>query len=91
MEYIESNYYPEKDDRSFLFVSLPELNNIETDETVFISLLRDSLDATIFSMIMLCGNHIKISLGLCSTTGTSLSNHIEDFLVISILILTLTQ
>lgn len=80
-EYIESNYYPEKNDRSFILVSLPELNNIEADETAFISHLERFTRSNNFFNDNDLWNHIKISLGLCSTTGSNLPSHIEDFLV----------
>lgn len=80
-EYIESNYYPEKNDRSFIFVSLPELNNIEADETVFISHLERFTRSNNFFNDNNLWNHIKISLGLCSTTDSNFPNNIEDFLV----------
>lgn len=80
-EYIESNYYPEKDNRSFIFVSLPELNNIETDETVFISHLERFTRSNNFFNDNDLWNHIKISLGVSSTTDSNFPNHIEDFLV----------
>lgn len=79
-EYIQSNYYPIKDDRSFIFVSLPELNNMETDETIFISHLERFTRSNNFYNSNDLWNHIKISLGLCSSDNTSIPNHIEEYL-----------
>lgn len=80
-EYIESNYYPEKNDRSFILVSLPELNNIEADETVFISHLERFTRSNNFFNDNALWNHIKTSLELCSTTSNNLPIHIKNFLV----------
>lgn len=80
-EYIESNYYPKKNDRSFIFVSLPELNNIEEDETVFISHLERFTRSNNFFSDNDLWNHIKISLGLYRTAGSNLLNHIEYYLI----------
>lgn len=80
-EYIESNYYPEKNDRSFIFVSLPELNNLETNETVFISHLERFTRSNNFFNDNDLWNHIKTSLELCGTTSNKLPIHIENFLV----------
>lgn len=79
-EYIESNYYPEKNDRSFIFVSLPEIQGIEVSETVFISHLERFTRSNNFFNDNDLWNHIKKSLGLLSTTGSNLPSRIEDYL-----------
>lgn len=80
-EYIESNYYPEKNDRSFIFISLPELNNIEVSETVFISHLERFTRSNNYFNCNELWNHIKTSLNLCSLTRTNLPNDIKDYLI----------
>lgn len=80
-EYIQSNYYPEKDDRSLVFISLPELNNIEADETVFISHLERFTRSNNFYSSNELWDHLKISLGLYSPTGPNIPRHIEDYLI----------
>lgn len=81
-EYIQSNYYPIKDNRSFIFVSLPKLNNIKTDETIFISHLERFTRSNNFFNSNDLWNHIKISLGLCSPISSSIPSHIEEYLKI---------
>ncbi|WP_434799197.1 hypothetical protein [Terrisporobacter vanillatitrophus] len=80
-DYIESNYYPEKSDRSFIFISLTELNNIEANETVFISHLERFTRSNNFFNDNDLWNHIKKSLGLLGTTVSNLPSHIEDYLI----------
>lgn len=80
-EYIDSNYYPEKNDRSFIFVSLPELHDIEANETVFISHLERFTRSNNFFNDNDLWNHIKMALGLYSTIGSNIPSQIKDCLI----------
>lgn len=79
--YIETNYYPEKEDRSFVFVSLPELNNVNADETVFISHLERFTRSNNYFENNVLWNHVKIALGLYKNSGVEFLNHVQDYLL----------
>lgn len=79
--YIETNYYPEKEDRSFVFVSLPELNNIDDNETIFISHLERFTRSNNYFPNNDLWSHIKIALGLYASTGVEFPSHVENYLV----------
>lgn len=79
--YIETNYYPEKEDRSFVFISLPELNNIIVDETLFISHLERFTRSNNYFPDNDLWNHIKIALGLYTSNGVGFPSHVENYLM----------
>ncbi|MBE6064012.1 hypothetical protein [Clostridium cochlearium] len=79
--YIETNYYPAKKDRSFVFISLPELNKVNTDETVFISHLERFTRSNNYFEHNDLWDNIKSAVGLSNNSGIEFLNHVEEYLI----------
>ena len=79
--YIETNYYPAKEDRSLVFISLPELNEINPDETVFISHLERFTRSNNYFEYNDLWDNIKSAVGLTDKSGVEFLNHVEEYLI----------